>query len=153
MLKALLEEVRELRRTIERNNLRQLQAQILLKGIEKQQGHVANMSLELDQLRAHIQDLSNIGRHDETLKEAENAIREAVDPQSRALLTQAYEDLRKSLERQKKLDQQELENRRERDRQLEAQLRTEQAKLAELQEQLAALERELDKQANLGART
>jgi len=50
MLKALLDEMRELRRTIEKNSLRQLHAQILLKGIEKQQDRIANMSQELDPL-------------------------------------------------------------------------------------------------------
>ena len=142
LLHALLEEVRQLRLAVEKNGLRQHQAQVVWKCIEKQQDRVTNVSLELEQLRTKIQHLSNPGRYDEAIKEAETAIREAADPQARAHLTQAYEDLKRSLERQKRSDQQELEQQRERERQLDAQLHTEQDKLAELQGRMEALEQD-----------
>lgn len=142
LLKALLDEVRQLRLEVEKNSLRQHQTQAILKGIEKQQDRIESVSQELEQLREKIQFLSNPGRYDEALKEVETAIREATDPQSRVRLALVYEDLRRSLERQKKSDQQELEQQRERERELDTRLRSEQAKLAEWQGQLEALEQE-----------
>ncbi len=63
-----------------------------------------------------------------------------------AALIQAYEGLKRSLSQQRQADQQELQRQQERERKLDGQLRLEQARLAELQEQLEAVEREMDRQ-------
>ncbi|HMY76253.1 MAG TPA: hypothetical protein PLQ88_30830, partial [Blastocatellia bacterium] len=73
-------------------------------------------------------------------------INETADPQQRASLVQSHNSLKRALERQREYARQEAERSRERRQQLEITLRTEQAKLGELQEQLEALDREFDKQ-------
>jgi predicted nucleic acid-binding Zn-ribbon protein len=146
LLKALLDEVRALRLAVQSSSLSQHRAQILLERIGRQQDRIEGLSADLEQLRAEMQELANPARYDDELREMETAISATSDPQARAAQIQAYEALKHSLARQRQADQQELQRQQERERVLDAKLRMEQARLAEMQEQLEAVERELDRQ-------
>ena len=146
LLKALLDEVRQLRLAVQHNSLSQHRSQILLERIGRQQDRLENLSADLEQLRTQMQELANPDRYEAELREMEEAIKATTDPQTRAALIQAYEGLKRSLAQQRQADQQELQRQQERERKLDGQLRMEQARLAELQEQLEAVERELDRQ-------
>jgi chromosome segregation ATPase len=146
LLRALLEEVRQLRLAVQKGSLSQHRSQLLLERIARQQDRVEGLNAEIEQVREQLQVLSQPGRYDEELKGMEEAISRARNPQERARLEEAYDALKRSLEEQRQADQKELERQRERERALAARLQTEQARLAELQEQLEAIEREMDKQ-------
>jgi chromosome segregation ATPase len=146
LLKALLDEVRALRLAVQSSSLSQHRAQILIERIGRQQDRIEGLSADLEQLRAEMQELANTNRYDEELREMEEAINATTDPQARAAQIQAYESLKRSLVRQRQADQQELQRQQERERALDVKLRMEQARLAEMQEQLEAVERELDRQ-------
>ena len=83
------------------------------------------------------------------MRELEAAARNA-DPQTRQQLVQTYESLKRSIERQREYARQEAERNRARQQQLEATLQAEQSRLAELREQLDALDRDLDRQVSDG---
>ena len=145
LLKALLDEVRQLRLAVQHASLSHHRALILMEQSGRQRAVIESLSAELEQLKARIQADADPRRFDEEIKEMETAMSEA-EPQLRFQLSQTYASLKRSIERQKKQAEQELESRKERAQQLESKLRLEQAKLAEIQEQMDALERELSQQ-------
>jgi chromosome segregation ATPase len=146
LLKSLLDEVRQLRLAVQHGSLSQHRSQMLLERIGRQQDRIEGLSADLEQLRDEMKELANPARYDDELREMEAAIQATSDPQARAAQVQAYEALKHSLARQRQADQQELQRQQERERDLDAKLRMEQARLAEMQEQLEAVERELDRQ-------
>lgn len=146
LLKALLIEVRQLRLAVQHNSLSQHRSQILLERIGRQQDRIESLGADLEQLRDQIQELTNPERYETELREMEEAVKATTDPQTRVALMQAYEGLKRSLAQQRQADQQELQRQQERERKLDGQLRLEQSRLTEMQEQLEAVEREMDRQ-------
>jgi len=146
LLRALLEEVRQLRTELQRTSVNTHRAQMLAERLVRQQSLVESLSEEIEQLKALIQQSQDTSREEGELKELETAIQETPDPQVRQQLAQSYASLKRSFARQKEYAQQEAERQRQRQQQLETMLRAEQVRLAEMQEQLDALDRDLERQ-------
>ncbi len=145
LLRALLDEVRQMRLALQRASINTHRAQRLTERLARQQNRVDSLAEEVEQLKTLIQQTQDTAREEDELKELEATINETPDPQARAQLAQSYTILKRSLARQKEYARQEADRHRERQQQLEATLRQEQSRLAELQDQLDAIERELDK--------
>ncbi len=146
LLRALIDEVRQLRAVTQRNNLNLYRARVLADRLARQQTCVESLTEEIEQLKARIQQSLDTSRDEDEMKELEAAINETVDPQQRAILIQSYNSVKRAIERQREYARQEADRSRSRQQQLEIALRAEQAKLGELQEQLDTVEREFDKQ-------
>jgi hypothetical protein len=149
VLRVLLDEMRQLRLTLETFNLRQLRSTIVQERVRRQEGRIETLNSDLEKSRKQIRDLTTRGGYDdelEELKEVETAIKETNDECARAQLTQDYARLKHALERRKKADSEALERLRLLEPQLNTQLQTELDRLAELDSQLEGLERELDQQ-------
>ncbi len=153
LLRALLEEVRQLRIALQRANINTHRAQMLTERLARQQSRVDSLIEEIEQTKALIQQSQDTSRDEDELKDLEATINETPDPQTRAQLVQSYAALKRSLIRQREYARQEAEQSRERQAQLEATLRQEQARLAELQDQLDAVYRELDQQITEGKKS
>jgi len=146
LLRAILEELRLQRAALQRTYVNAYRAQMLTERLARQQARVDALGEEIAQLKSAIQQAQEASRDEDELKDLLATINEAPDPQQRAALAQSYNSLKRSLERQREYSRQEAERSRERQQQLEATLRTEQAKLTELQEQFDAIDREMEKQ-------
>lgn len=148
LLRAILEEQRLTRTTLQRLYVNACRAQMLTERLARQQARVDSLDEEITQLKSVVQQAQDTSRDEDELKDLLATINETPDPQQRAALTQSYNSLKRALERQREYARQEAERSRERQQQLETALRTEQTKLGELQEQLDALDREFDRQLN-----
>ncbi|MEP7341001.1 MAG: hypothetical protein ABI977_24935 [Acidobacteriota bacterium] len=146
LLRAILEETRLTRITLQRVYISAYRAQMLTERLARQQARVDSLNEEITQLKSLIQHTQEASREEDELKDLLATINETPDQQQRTALIQSYNSLKRSLERQREYSRQEAERSRERQQQLETSLRTEQAKLAELQEQLDAIDREMEKQ-------
>lgn len=143
--RALREEVRQLRAVILRSNITTYRAQRLTDQLVQQQSRVDGLAEEIEQLKAQTQQSLERSSDEQELRDLEAAI-QVADPQTRPQLMQVYESLKRSLERQREYAQQEVAQNRIRQQQLEALLNNEQIRLADIREQLEALDRDLDKQ-------
>lgn len=143
--RALREEVRQLRAVILRTNITTYRAQRLTDQLAQQQNRVDGLAEQIEQLKAQTQQSLQGSGDEQELRDLEAAI-QVADPQTRPQLMQVYESLKRSLERQREYAQQEVVQNRIRQQQLEALLQNEQSRLAEIREQLEALDRDLDKQ-------
>jgi small-conductance mechanosensitive channel len=149
LLRELIDEVRKLRSALLVNSVLQHRSSLLLERARRQSDLIVRLEGELQDLRQDMRELSDKGRYDEqlaNLKEVETELSQAGDPTERADLTLEYGRISRSLERQKKADQEELDRKRERAPKLEARLLMEQATLNDLDSQLEALERDADLQ-------
>jgi hypothetical protein len=142
LLKGILEEVRELRTTLQQNSLLQYRSAVMLDRVRRQEERVRTAEGELHQLRASVRELTDPARYDEVVEDIDEVdlqITEAVDLVDRGQLGRESKRLKNRLERQKKNDTDELERKRKQEPKLEEQLRTEQKALIELDYQLEAL--------------
>ena len=146
LLRAILEELRLQRAAMQRTYVNAYRAQSLTERLARQQARVDSLSEEITQLKSVIQQSQDAPHEEDELKELLVTINETADPQLRAALVQSYNGLKRAFERQREYARQETGRNRERQQHLETALRTEQAKLAELQEQLDALDREFERQ-------
>ncbi len=146
LLRAILEELRLQRAVLQRTYVNAHRAQMLTERLARQQARVDSLGEEIAQLKSLVEQSQNASHEETELKDLAATINETPDPQQRAALVQSYNGLKRSLERQREYARQEAERNRERQQQLEAALRAEQAKLAELQDQFDALDREFDRQ-------
>ncbi len=146
LLRAILEELRLQRAVLQRTYVNAYRAQALTERLARQQARVDSLGEEITQLKSVIQHAQDTRDEDE-LKDLLATINETADPQQRAALAQSYNGLKRALERQREYARQEADRSRERQQQLEVAWRTEQAKLAELQEQFDTLDRELERVA------
>lgn len=146
LLRALLDEVRQLRISLQRTNINTYRAQSLTGQLARQQNRVETLTEEIVQLKTQILQSQDTSRDEGELKELEITINETSDSATRAQLLQSYAGFKRSLARQREQAQQEAERQRTRQQQLEATLQQERARLLELQEQLEALDREFEKQ-------
>ena len=145
LLRALLDEVRQLRQATQRATLNQHRAQLLTGQLARQQARVESLTEEVEQLKAAQQHSYDAHRDQEELQELEAAFQREPNPAVREQLRQNYLGLQRALTRQQEDARQEAERQRQRQQQLEINLSAEQARLAELQEQLDTLAREFDK--------
>jgi hypothetical protein len=146
LLRALLDEVRQLRIELKRAQLATYRANLLADRLKQQQSRVDGLTEEIAQLKAQLQQEISNGREEEQLRELEAAINQASDSVTRTQLTQTYEDLKRTIQWQKEYARQDAARSSARQHMLEATLRVEQEKLAEIQDQLDTLDRELEKQ-------
>jgi chromosome segregation ATPase len=140
-IQALLNEVRQLRLAIQRSNLSAYHAQVIIERMRSQQQSVDRLA---DRLRG-IRDQLDHGKmaqseFQDLLKKIEGRLNLERDPDKRDDLEEQQETFKTRLG---SLAQQETRL-REVESQLAQQLQTEQAKLADLNEQLDALQRELE---------
>jgi tetratricopeptide (TPR) repeat protein len=147
LLRELIDEVRKLRVALQVSSLLQHRSSLLLERARRQTDLIVRLEREFQELRQDMRELSDKGRYDEQLedlKHVETELSQAIDPTERADLTLEYGRISRSLERQKKADQEELDRKRERAPKLEARLLMEQATLNDLDSQLEAFERDID---------
>ena len=146
LLRAILEETRLTRITLQRVYISAYRGQMLTERLARQQARVDSLNEEITQLKSLVQQAQDASRDEDELKDLLATINETADPQQRAALIQSYNSLKRALERQREYARQEADRSHGRQQLLEATLRTEQARLAELQDQLDALDREFEKQ-------
>jgi len=141
-LQALLVEVRQLRHDLQTTTIAAQRAQILLYRLQGQEAAVTRVSQKVDDARARIAETqsnrtkltSDIKRHEDFVNTTENS--PADRKQVEEVLTQLKEKLA--------LLENEEQQRQTREIEAEDQLRTERAKLGELQDQLDRLEKVLE---------
>ena len=150
LLRALLEEVRQLRATVQHLSVINYRAQRFAEQLARQQNRVDSLTEELAQVKTQIQQALDTSRDEEELRRLEADIANAPNPQMRAQLEQVYASLKTSIERQREYTRQEAERNRARQQQLEVALQTEQGRLAEVRDHLDALDRDFDRQLGDG---
>lgn len=146
LLRAILEELRLQRAALQRTYVNAYRGQMLTERLARQQARIDSLTEEITQLKTVAQQLQDYSQDEDELKDLLATINETADPIQRASLIQSYNSLKRAIERQREYARQEAERNRERQQQAELALRVEQTKLAELQEQLDALDREFEKQ-------
>ncbi|NOT61987.1 MAG: hypothetical protein HOP19_17365 [Acidobacteria bacterium] len=143
-VKALLDEVRQLRLVLQRNSVATYRAQVTLERLKLQQSQVNELTRELVELRNRIKELErNASAITGHLAEAERMVASAPTPAERSMREMMLKQLKSEIED----GTQQIRDLREREPQLAARLQTEQAKLNELNESLDKLERELENAA------
>ena len=147
LLRAVLDEMRQLRGELKISNLFQQRSRLLLERRRRQEDLITRLERELQELRQDMRELADAGRYDEQsedLKELEAELGQAIDPAHRADLAMEYSRVNRSLERHKKTDREELDRKREHQPKLEERLRLEKATLLDLDSQLEAFERDIE---------
>lgn len=142
-MQALVAEVRLLRKDLQTTNGNALKAQLLLYRLQFQQAAVARLSERLSDARGRLADFQ---RHRTEVAATLKQFEDSLDN------TQNSPEARKQIQYEISRNKTELENlateepqRQTAQLQAEEQLRTEQAKLNELEDRLDRLERDLDK--------
>ncbi len=138
--KALLEEVRLLRQTLQRINLNAYRSQIIVERIRAQNDRVARLSRSLEDTRdemADVQVLTN--QFNERAKAIEKQLQEESDEKRRGPMEAEYREMKYLLD----INRQKEQRLRERETRLSEQVRVEQAKLDDFEGRLDALEREI----------
>ncbi len=146
LLRAILDELRVQRAALQRTYVNAYRAQMLTERMARQQARIDSLTEEITQLKTVAQQLQDYSQDENELKDLLATINETADPIQRASLLQSYNSLKRAIERQREYARQEAERNRERQQQAELALQVEKTKLAELQDQLEALDREFDKQ-------
>ncbi len=150
LLRALLDEVRQLRTILQQTTVGNVRARLLTEQVAKQQTRVDTLAEEIHQLKALIAQAQDNTRGEEELQELEIQIRETADTPERNRLLQSYAAFKRALERERATLKKEAAEHQTRQMQLEQTLRFEQARLADLQNQLETLDRDLEKLATVG---
>jgi chromosome segregation ATPase len=149
LLKDLLNEVRQLRFALQQSALQQHRSAFILERMRREQDVIDMLEMDRNDLSDQIGELSAEGRYDEevdALKDYEAEITATSDAKEKAELVQEQSRLKRSLERKKKTDGEQLERLRDRIRELDTKLQTERSAIAFLRFQLDALEREMERQ-------
>lgn len=143
-IKALLDEVRQLRLVLQRNSLATYRAQVTLERLKFQQARVDQLFKEQADLQNRIKEVErNLPVLSNQAGELEKLLAVAATPTERNEREMMIRAIKGELENEK----QRLQDWREREPQIAARLQTEQAKLAELNDNLDKLERELESAA------
>ena len=149
LLRELLNEVRELRLALQLSALQQHRSAFIMERIRREQDLIDVLEMDRNDLSDQIGDLLAEGRYDEevdAMKDYEAQITETSDAREKAELVQEQARLKRSLERRKKTDGEQIDRLRERVRELEAKLQTQRSAIAFLRSQLETLEREMERQ-------
>lgn len=136
--RTLLNEVRQLRLTLQMSNLLTYRTQILVERLRVQQGVVDRLAQELAQLQQEAPEENLFDpQSPDIAREQENLINREPDVARRNEMEASFKLIRRQLTRQEQL-------RREREATLTMRLQAEQGKLGELNDRLDALEREME---------
>jgi predicted nucleic acid-binding Zn-ribbon protein len=140
-LESLLNEVRLLRRTLQRTGLNAYRSQIILERMRAHNEQVVRLTRMLEDVREEMENIeATIPRFIEQSKMLESQLEQETDMSKRTILEYEQKERKQAVEQYKKR----LERQREREQQLANQLRSEQAKLGELESRLDLLEREIE---------
>ena len=140
-IQMLLNEVRLLRRTLQRTGLNAYRGQIVLERIKAQNDQVLRLTRALAETRNEIEGIEGtIPRMTDQAKLMETMAEKELDANKRAQFEFESKERKADVERYK----QRLERQRDAETQLSAQLAAEQNKLTELEGRLDALERGID---------
>jgi predicted nucleic acid-binding Zn-ribbon protein len=141
ILRALLNEVRLLRETLEQVNTNALRGQILVERIRAQNDKVTRLTRMLEDARDSIADAqAQLNQFNEQSKLLETQIENEFDSNRRSQLEQQAKEFKYMLGFHK----QRLDRLREREARLAAELQTEQDKLAGLENRLEGIEHEIE---------
>jgi predicted nucleic acid-binding Zn-ribbon protein len=139
--KALLNEVRLLRQTLQNTVLNAYRSQILLERIKINNEQIVRLSAALSDTRTQLEKTeATIPRHGEQIKLLETMITNEIDPVKKAQLEFEVKDLRRAIEVYKGS----VTQLREREQTQAAQLQEQQGKLAELERRLENLEEQIE---------
>ena len=139
--KALLNEVRLLRQTLQNTGLNAYRSQILLERIKINNEQIVRLSAALNQTREQLEKTeATIPRQGERVKLLETMIENEIDAVKRAQLDFEVKELKRSLEVYKRG----VTQLREREQEQAAQLQAQQGKLAELERRLEMLEEQIE---------
>ena len=140
-VKALLDEVHQLRLAMQRNGVATYRAQITLERLKLQQARVDELMREQTELRNRIKDFEqNLPNLTGQLTELEKLVPLATTPAERNEREMMIRRVNDAIEREKH----QIQELREREPQVATRVQAEQTKLAELNESLDKLERELE---------
>lgn len=139
-VKALLEEVRLLRQTLQRLNLGAYRSQVLVERIRAQNELIARLSRSLEDTRRElVEEQVSVSRFSERLKMIDNLLQQESDDKRKEQIEFELREAKGELDLHKQREQ----RARERDAQLSEQLRLEQAKLDDFEHRLDSLDREI----------
>ncbi len=140
-IQSLLIEVRLLRKTLQQTGLNAHRSQIILERMRAQADQVMRLTRLLEEVRNDVEKVeATIPRFSEQAKLMEIQIEREGDAFKRAQLDFEVKDRKRAVERYKIG----LERQREREQQVSTQLAAEQARLAELENRLDMVEREIE---------
>jgi hypothetical protein len=142
-VEALLAEVRQLRVALQHAFATMPRVQLTLQKMQFQQQRVDRVSQRLDDVRRSIGHMADqVGRAQARRQELETRLGSEQDPNMKRQLAAEFEGMSRAVEEQSIIEQ------RMRAEEAEAQqaLRTEEARLSEIAEQLEQLEKRLDRQ-------
>lgn len=140
-IQSLLNEVRLLRKTLQRTGLNAYRSQIIIERMRAQGEQVVRLTRMLEDIRADIEKVeSTIPRMLEQGRLLDNRAEQEIDANNRAEFEFESKEIKRAVERYKIG----LERQKEREMQIVTQLRAEQTKLSELESRLDTLEREIE---------
>jgi hypothetical protein len=142
-IETLLAEVRQLRAALQHAFATMPRVQLTLQKMQFQQQRVDRVSQRLDDIRRNMSMMSHeVGRAQARKQELETRLGSEQDPQMKRQFAAEFEGISRAVEEQSNVEQ------RMRAEEAEAQqaLRTEEARLAEIAEQLEQLEKKLERQ-------
>jgi predicted nucleic acid-binding Zn-ribbon protein len=139
-LKALLDEVHQLRVALQRSSVNTARVQLAFERMRLQLGRVDALSRELEGVRSQLVNVrENRAQTAERIKDLEEQINQTADASRRAQMERQLNLTKQGVSSQSRREDQ----LRDRETQLGGQLQVEQSKLSELEGQLGNLEREL----------
>lgn len=141
LLRALLEELRALRTTIQRNSAAEIRGQLLIERARMQNEIVRDLSRELEQRQMTGPMSDDEAIVDEAMESFEDRIRTETDSEKRRQLEREREQMKRRREMQKRY----IEEARLRQQRLESRLAEERDKLQELEKEINSLTRDIGK--------
>lgn len=141
LLRTLIEEMRQSRLTTQLNSVNLYRLQVLSDSLGNQQTRVDNLATELEQLTEYINQAGDTSRLEADLRDMETSISETVDPAQRTILEQSFKATKRSMETERERNLKGIETNRTRQQELQVRLQTEKARLAEMEEKIAAMDR------------
>ncbi len=141
VLRALLEEMRELRLALQRANVASYRLQVTLERIRLQQARVDSVSRAVENVRSRLSDLkASRPQMEEQIKYAEDLMNSTTDLKRRGELEQEI----RAMKAHQSSRAREEEQSRNREAELILELQLEQAKLGDLNNQLDSMVRQLE---------
>ncbi|HEY0143596.1 MAG TPA: hypothetical protein VGF48_22085 [Thermoanaerobaculia bacterium] len=141
LLRALLEELRALRTTIQRNSAVEIRGQLLIERARMQNEIVRDLSRELEQRQMTGPMSDDEAIVDEAMESFEDRIRTETDSEKRRQLEREREQMKRRREMQKRY----IEEARLRQQRLETRLSEERDKLQDLEKEINSLTRDIGK--------
>ncbi|HEX6158945.1 MAG TPA: hypothetical protein VF111_02185 [Thermoanaerobaculia bacterium] len=141
LLRALLEELRALRATIQKNSSAEIRGQLLIERARMQNEIVRDLSRELEQRQMSGPMAEDEAIVDDAMDAFDDRIRMETDNEKRRQLEQEREQMKRRREMQKRY----IEEARVRQQRLELRLAEERDKLAGLEAEITALTRDIGK--------